>query len=1117
VTGVIVDGVYSELGDVEEPTYGFPVLSKRDRGNDHGWVRFYDGTQTAADPTLVAKYGGRTDIPWSEDHIGTGVPYVIFSAWASSKVFPNGAPEQRYERTGIPFYDPRKDSSVGGAGAHRWNDWSTWETTANPVVMIYNILRGLNLPDGSVWGGEAEADDVPLPIWVPGMDVCDVDVDGRPQYEAGYEIHFAEDTPGEVIDELLASCNAQIAEFGGFFYIQVGAPDFAVATITDDDLLVSDSATKDPFPELQNIFNRVTAKYVSPGALWNGTPIDMIRNEEWEVEDGARRTFELDLPAVFNPAQAGQLAEDVLRDQRRWRKHGWPLPPDYSNLRPLSTVNVTSAWNGYDNKLFEVTEIALDLRTLSVVVSLRERDPDDFVINPALEIPDRTSILPIPVPTDAGLPGFWAKNTIVSNEDGTILRPGVAVGWDISEIAETIKGIAIECQVRATEEEIWSGTLLDLERNGMIIQPVPRNADLRVRAKPLADNRRGEWTAWVFVTTDDIGFTQADLADALRTQIDTAFDRHDAVLGAEGVPQSVQDLFDRVMENIAPIGPTDTPETTLFERLTFEEPQLRDAVGAVRSLEDRLIEADLAQFSLSRRMVDAGIYADPDSGAVRIAGVAALEGRQSDVEISLDAMTSTIALKASLTEVNDAIAAAQLDPTDLASLTDLTLRVTDAEIAIDAAAATITSLTETLTVEGGLVTMTSVTGRLDSLEGTIILKVDQTEFDGAEARLSDAEILLDAIDVPSITFEVSQQRFLRDAAQENEDATVEGLIGAWLSGQALREAAASGERQLTAFVSEGFEAEAKDRLVLNAKVDQARADLASEETARATADAAEASARSVLEASLMNDIGAVNARVANVEATRVTASGAVAAVTQEISASYGDLAAMASATAFSEATLDGISSGFVWSLGEDDVLSLVQVDDGTTEPVTTARIKATYIRLDGDVEVTGDFLADKIFATDVLVERLTVTDEMVAPGAISNVINDYFFSPVSNNVTISGGSGSATYSGTLGTPGSASSFGTIQGIVTNILRGRSTLSSPAGFGGWFQCILSFDGATFTTYTGAIMNGELQMRYDARRGAGSAVSSWKMDITFWDVPAGNIEILSRGFLVAEIKK
>ena len=362
---------------------------------------------------------------------------------------------------------------------------------------------------------------------------------------------------------------------------------------------------------------------------------------------------------------------------------------------------------------------------------------------------------------------------------------------------------------------------------------------------------------------------------------------------------------------------------------------------------------------------------------MRIAGVETTQERQSLVEANFDALAATVSLKASLTEVRDEIAAAVLDPADLASLTELQARVTDVEIALDAAAGTLTLLSDTLTVEGGLVTMTEVTGRLDSAEGALALKVDQVEFDAAEARLSDAEIAIETLDGAGITFAVSDQRLLRDETLQSDDAAAEGLLRAWLDGQGARDAAASGRRELTAVVTEGLQAEAAERLTLTAQVAEAQAQILAESTVRAS----ETGVLTGVVAAQETRLGTAESAITTINATKVDAAGAVAAVNQTISASYGSMTALAEASAFAESTLDGITSGFVWKLGGGDVLSLVQVDDGITEPVTTARIRGDFIKLDGTVEVTGDFLATKIFAEEILVERLTVTEELIAPNA----------------------------------------------------------------------------------------------------------------------------------------
>ena len=49
------------------------------------------------------------------------------------------------------LYDPRRDSTVGGSGAQRWSDPSSWTpfgggANDNPVVQIYNLMLGLRDP-----------------------------------------------------------------------------------------------------------------------------------------------------------------------------------------------------------------------------------------------------------------------------------------------------------------------------------------------------------------------------------------------------------------------------------------------------------------------------------------------------------------------------------------------------------------------------------------------------------------------------------------------------------------------------------------------------------------------------------------------------------------------------------------------------------------------------------------------------------------------------------------------------------------------------------------------------------------------------------------------------------
>src|SRR5690606_10862413 len=120
------------------------------------------------------------------------------------------------ELRGIPLYDPREDSEAGGEGDQRWDDPSTWGFSDNPIVIAYNLLRGIHYQQVTdtalgplVWGGGASEAQLPFEPWAAAMDAADA-----AGFRAGRRISVSE-TPNDVITEFLAAANARIAYCAG--------------------------------------------------------------------------------------------------------------------------------------------------------------------------------------------------------------------------------------------------------------------------------------------------------------------------------------------------------------------------------------------------------------------------------------------------------------------------------------------------------------------------------------------------------------------------------------------------------------------------------------------------------------------------------------------------------------------------------------------------------------------------------------------------------------------------------------------------------------------------------------------------------------------------------------
>ena len=239
---------------------------------------------------------------------------------------------------------------------------------------------------------------------------------------------------------------------------------------------------------------------------------------------------------------------------------------------------------------------------------------------------------------------------------------------------------------------------------------------------------------------------------------------------------------------------------------------------------------------------DAGITVDPSTGAVTIQAVETLSSqtdtRFSAVEVDLDAAEAAINLKASVTYVNNAIAAAVLDSADLASLNELELKVNQAEVDINANEAAIALKADTLTVDGINLRVNQAELDIDANESAISLKASQTDLSSLTDRVSVAEIEIDALDAASITLTVRDTISLKDQIDKDNIRSLKDLLAAYNQRESLRTDLAYAQSSITADVTDLRVSTTTARTELLALIDSNQALILSEQVARADADSA---------------------------------------------------------------------------------------------------------------------------------------------------------------------------------------------------------------------------------------------------------------------------------------
>lgn len=471
-------------------------------------VKWVDGTQAAADPLLVWAFGSDADYPWTSAMIGTGKSYAIVTTRYDSDTLTSN-PSFLLQPAPLPMYDPRKDSTVGGTGAHRWGNRATYEATRNPAVIAYNIARGIYFGSEWIFGGRnLPAWRLPLAEWFAAMNACDATITlsgggTEPALRCGLQIS-ADMSPADVLEEIGRAANMRFAEVGGMLKPIVGLPGAAVFAMTDESILITEGQSYKPFNGLGETYNALSATYPEPAEKWSTKDAPEYIDTDATAADGGRYLpTSLSYPAAPYRRQVQRLMRAQMRDYRRMRLHQFYLPPEAYALEPLvDMVSWTSARNGYINKLF-VVEAVDKMPGMNVLVTLREVDPSDYDWSPGFELP--TTVVPpaVVVPFTQAITGFAVAAETITDAASKARAPAIRVSCSGDEVGVT----HIQIQVRKSGA---TDPYMDVRRPfnepfAWRILDVVQQTTYQVRARLISDlTPKGSWTGWVNVTTPAI-------------------------------------------------------------------------------------------------------------------------------------------------------------------------------------------------------------------------------------------------------------------------------------------------------------------------------------------------------------------------------------------------------------------------------------------------------------------------------------------------------------------------------------------------------------------------------------------------------------------------------------
>lgn len=374
-------------------------------------------------------------------HITAATWKSIAGRWdpvASTKtIFVNGAPVAQISGvTGSLVTSPASlrigNSGFSGQGLHgRPQDirlWSEARTDTEIAAFHDKTLVGNESDLEGYWkldekrGDQAEdATERPTDGLITGAVWVDDDavIGSQKRYTANGVI-FSDQSPGEIMEDLLTAMAGTAVFSGGKWLIRAAAYEPPTVELGEDDAF--GPIVIQPKLSGRDLFNAVRGIFISPENQYQSTDFPIITNAGFEAQDGGlRRVEDIELPFTNSVSAAERLGWLHLLRNREQVQCQFPAKLKALRLIGGGTCMLTDPDAGWSSKPFEVLDLEVSPvqssqngseaapPALGVNLKLRETNPIIYDFNPA------TDEVPLNPSPDSNLPSPFGNIALISD------------------------------------------------------------------------------------------------------------------------------------------------------------------------------------------------------------------------------------------------------------------------------------------------------------------------------------------------------------------------------------------------------------------------------------------------------------------------------------------------------------------------------------------------------------------------------------------------------------------------------------------------------------------------------------------------------------------------------
>ncbi|WWT40007.1 putative tail fiber protein H [Nostoc phage Nsp-JY10] len=436
---------------------------------------------------------------WSNACRGDGLATVYMRCETALQeyfldIYPNQMPEHSAVGNGALLYDPRKDSTQGGSGSHRYSNPNTWEFSRNIALMrLWHLCHPV--------GGKMTYADMHLPEWMHAANVCDQLVVNRsggtePRYHGGMwfranndpvEVGRTLDEAGELV--VYERADGKIGVHAGAYV----APDIML------DAANLFSVRVDKNRRRASTVLAVRGRYVNTANAYNTEDAAIYGDPYGAIDDATERTKTFDNSAVqsHNHCQRKQKLTFIRSNARRVTIVANYAAETVRNLPYRRFVAVNYPSRGLVNTVIEITSApTIDLRNMQISFSGIVVTPSLYDFNAAVEEGAPGAIAP--VLEDAGVPVPSGFSVSIQTE---VVTGGATAAFAVATWTPGASSLSYALEFDRVSGSTGAQTVISAAEASQVRTPyLADGVQYKFRLRAFGGGRPSDWTDYQTLT-----------------------------------------------------------------------------------------------------------------------------------------------------------------------------------------------------------------------------------------------------------------------------------------------------------------------------------------------------------------------------------------------------------------------------------------------------------------------------------------------------------------------------------------------------------------------------------------------------------------------------------------